>query len=61
VFVDVADTLELKIRAMAEYESESRRFPHPRSAEALRALATHRGSAVGVAAAEAFEVVRELR
>ncbi len=58
VFVDVAATLERKIEAMAVYESESRPFPHPRSPEALRMLAGSRGSAAGLAAAEAFELVR---
>ena len=46
---------------MAIYESEARAFPHPRSPEALRAQAMRWGSTVGVAAAEAFCCVRELR
>src|SRR5580698_2109730 len=36
VFLDVSATLEIKIQAMACYESEARKFPHPRSPEALR-------------------------
>lgn len=58
VFVDVSATLEAKVEAMEAYESEARTFPHPRSPEALRALARVRGSSVGLEAAEAFEVVR---
>jgi N-acetylglucosamine malate deacetylase 1 len=61
VFVDVTRTLEAKIAAMECYESEARKFPHPRSPEALRALAVRRGSTVGCAAAEAFELVRSIR
>jgi len=61
VFVDVTRTLEAKIAAMECYESEARKFPHPRSPEALRALAMRWGSTVGCAAAEAFELVRSIR
>ena len=60
VFVDVSETLEAKLAAMACYDSESRKFPHPRSPEALRAYATRWGSVVGVLAAEAFELVRSI-
>jgi len=61
VFVDVGAALETKIAAMACYETESRKFPHPRSPEALRAIATRWGSVVGCVAAEAFELVRCVR
>ena len=61
VFMDISDTLEAKVHAMAVYESEVRPFPHPCSSEALRALARRRGSMAGVEAAEAFELVRAIR
>jgi LmbE family N-acetylglucosaminyl deacetylase len=61
VFVDTSTSLETKVQAMALYESEARPFPHPRSPEALRAIARRWGSAVGVEAAEAFELVRSVR
>ena len=57
-FVDVSATLEAKIQAMEAYESEVRPFPHPRSPEALRALATRWGTTSGLEAAEAFQLVR---
>lgn len=60
VFVDIADKLEDKIRAMEVYESEARAFPHPRAPESLRAIAYTWGSTVGVHAAEAFELVRAI-
>jgi LmbE family N-acetylglucosaminyl deacetylase len=61
VFVDVTRTLEAKIAAMECYESEARKFPHPRSPEALRAIAMRWGSVAGCGAAEAFELVRSIR
>jgi LmbE family N-acetylglucosaminyl deacetylase len=61
IFVDVAATLEAKVAAMACYETEARKFPHPRSPEVLRAIATRWGSVAGCAAAEAFELVRSIR
>jgi LmbE family N-acetylglucosaminyl deacetylase len=61
VFVDVTRTLEAKIAAMGCYESEARKFPHPRSPEALRAIAMRWGSVCGCGAAEAFELVRSVR
>ncbi|MFC5970118.1 PIG-L deacetylase family protein [Halomarina salina] len=61
LFVDVTDHLDAKVAAFAEYESETRAFPHPRSEESLRARARTRGAAAGVAAAEAFCLVREVR
>jgi LmbE family N-acetylglucosaminyl deacetylase len=60
VFVDVTHTLEKKITAMSCYRTEARQFPHPRSIEALRAIATRWGSVAGYGAAEAFELVRSL-
>ena len=61
VFVDIADSLETKIAALGCYDTEARKFPHPRSPEALRAIATRWGSVVGLQAAEAFELIRSVR
>jgi LmbE family N-acetylglucosaminyl deacetylase len=61
VFVDIAETLETKIEALGCYDTETRKFPHPRSAEALRAIATRWGSVAGIQAAEAFELIRSVR
>jgi LmbE family N-acetylglucosaminyl deacetylase len=59
-YVDITAFLERKIEAMACYDHEMRAMPHPRSPEAVRALACYRGVSIGVAAAEAFVVLREL-
>ncbi len=61
VFVDISESLEAKLRGMDEYESEARQFPHPRSGEALSAIARRWGSVVGCRAAEAFELARSIR
>ena len=60
VFVDITDTLETKIKALAVYESETRSFPHPRSFEAIRNNARRWGSMVGLKASEAFVLVRDV-
>lgn len=59
-FVDISGHLETKIRALQSYADEMRDFPHPRSREAVEALARLRGATVAVAAAEAFVVEREI-
>ena len=59
VYIDVASTLEAKVKAMACYKTESTVYPHPRSAEALRALGRYRGSSAGFEMAESFMLLRE--
>ena len=59
VFYDVTDTIDSKIQGMNCYRSESTEYPHPRSGEALTALAKYRGSNVGYKMAEAFMLLRE--
>lgn len=61
IYVDIGSTLDTKVEAFLCYEREVRPAPHPRSADSLRARARAWGSAVGVAAAEVFQVVRILR
>jgi LmbE family N-acetylglucosaminyl deacetylase len=57
-YVDISETLEPKMRALKEYESEMRPWPHPRSFKGVEYLAHWRGMSVGRAAAEAFMVAR---
>jgi len=59
-FVDITRTLDRKLRALEHYGAEMRSAPHSRSIEGVRALVQHRGLGVGVVAAEAFAVIREL-
>jgi LmbE family N-acetylglucosaminyl deacetylase len=62
VFVDISDTLDVKVKAMAEYAnthvSEVKTYPHPRSLEAVEIYAKRQGVVVGAHAAESFMLVR---
>lgn len=60
LFVDVTDTIDVKIEAMECYETELRDYPHPRSSRALRERAAYWGSHIGRFAAEPFRVLREV-
>lgn len=59
-FVDVTDHFARKMQALEAYQEELRAFPHARSREVVEALARVRGASVGVVAAEAFGVERQL-
>ena len=59
-FVDISDQLETKISALEAFSSQLRSFPHERSVESARALATMRGSTVSCRAAEAFVLLRRI-
>lgn len=58
VFVDISDDLDEKLRITALFGDEIQEFPFPRSMTAIKALAQVRGAACGVAAAEAFMLLR---
>jgi len=60
VYVDIADTMKTKTAAMKAYKSEVRKWPHPRSEEAIVTLAKKRGCEVGLFFAEAFELIRKI-
>lgn len=60
VYFDVSSTIQAKLQGMKCYSSENTVFPHPRSPEALIALAEFRGSNVGMKYAEAFMLLREV-
>lgn len=60
VWCDIGAHLEYKLSALKRYESQVRPAPDARSLEAVAALATWRGSVVGLKAAEGFVEVREL-
>jgi N-acetylglucosamine malate deacetylase 1 len=60
VFYDVEPTFDAKLAALEAYASEMRSFPHPRSLEAVKALAQWRGATVGVPLAEAFVLGRRI-
>jgi len=57
-FVNINESLEIKINALKEYETELREFPHPRSLKAVELNAKQWGVKMGIEAAEAFKTVR---
>ncbi|MFI9503352.1 PIG-L deacetylase family protein [Nocardia sp. NPDC052566] len=59
-FVDISAEIDAKLSAFACYDTENRDWPHPRSAQAIRASAQLWGSVIGVPAAEPFLLVREI-
>lgn len=60
-FIEVSERdINAKIKGMESYEFEKRKYPHPRSPEALRILAQQRGIIVGKEYAEAFQIIRTI-
>ena len=59
-FEDVSQTFDVKLKALEAYESEMRNWPHSRSIESVQNLARWRGASVGVEAAEAFMLIRQI-
>jgi len=60
VFIDISNTIDLKLQALNCYESEMRKFPHPRSPEAIKIIAQRWGTVVGCSMAEVFKLVRKV-
>jgi len=62
LYIEIADHLETKIRALSCYRKVMREFPHPRSREVITGLAAYRGGQSGQKYSEAFQTVfqREL-
>ena len=59
-FVDISAQWERKREALIIYANEMRTWPHARSLKAVEHLARWRGAQVGVEAAEAFCLLRQL-
>lgn len=57
-YVDITDFIEEKLEIMKIYESEIAEHPFPRSLTNIRALSQFRGASVGVAYAEAFQLIK---
>ncbi|MBS6473994.1 MAG: PIG-L family deacetylase [Acetobacter sp.] len=60
VFVDITETMDLKVRAMDCYRSELREYPHPRSLRHIKELAKNNGVKVGLNYSENFVLVRSI-
>ena len=61
VFFDISETIEIKQKAMNEYKSELREYPHPRSLEGIKMNAANWGMRMGVKFAEIFMCIRQIR
>lgn len=60
VFIDISAHIERKLEIMRLYAGEIAAHPFPRSEQAIRALATLRGSEAGCQAAESFMLLKEI-
>lgn len=61
VFFDISETMDLKLKAMSEYKTELKDFPHTRSLEGIKQNAQLWGMKTGLKYAEAFKLVRYVR
>jgi len=61
VFYNISETMNIKLKALEEYKSEVKEYPHPRSLEAVELTAKNWGIKVGVNYAEAFKCVRIIK
>jgi LmbE family N-acetylglucosaminyl deacetylase len=59
-FIDISPYLGAKLKALEAYGGEILNWPHPRSVEGVEHLGRWRGSAIGVEAAEAFMLGRQI-
>jgi len=60
-FNDISSSLNSKIKYLKMYKDELRQWPHTRSIKSIENLAFYRGSSVGIKAAEAFQLLREIK
>jgi LmbE family N-acetylglucosaminyl deacetylase len=58
--VNIADFAEQKYAALAEYKTELREYPHPRSIEHVRKQDEAEGLKAGLLSAESFMLVRKV-
>ncbi len=60
VFIDIAETIDLKVKAMSKYASELREYPHPRSLKNIKEIAKTNGTKVGLKYSENFMLIRQI-
>ena len=61
VFFNISGTINIKLKALKEYKSELREYPHPGSLEGVELIAKNWGMKVGLSYAEAFKIVRVIK
>ncbi len=57
VFIDISSSIDDKLNAMNMYQTELRKFPHPRSLKAMRTTAQYFGNMIGIEYAEPFKLI----
>ena len=60
VYFDISDYLNAKLEAMKCHKTQLCDYPHPRSLDAIKALAMHRGTNICRQYAEAFVCIRRI-
>ena len=60
VFFDIAESVDLKLKAMKLYQSELREYPHPRSLKYIKDLAALSGAKNGLDYCENFMLIRKI-
>lgn len=60
LYENISKEITYKIKAFKQYTTEIQKFPHPRSIESIKNLATHRGIEAGIHKAEAFRLIRSI-
>ena len=60
LIINIENTWELKEKALNSYQKELKNYPNSRSIEGIKNLANFRGSQVGLAYGEAFEIIRRI-
>lgn len=60
VWIDIEDQIDRKIQAFSCYKSEIREYPHPRSLEGIRNVATFYGNQCCLKYAEPFMLMRKI-
>ena len=61
VFIDISDTLEIKLKALKSYKSEMRDYPHSRSLKGVKIMSQDWGRKMGKTNIEAFCLIRSIR
>lgn len=61
VYENITDYLAIKLNAMKTFQSQLGEFPAARSIGAIDALAKFRGATISKTAAEAFQLIREVK
>lgn len=59
-YIDISEYFNIKLKAMSFFKTQLKDFPHPRSLEAIKALAKLRGSTINADFAEAFCLIRKI-